>query len=156
MARVFYLAGDSIKIDKGFDTGGLGVFVNNRLGWEGALEVGQQVVFTVGSRDYLLGRLPPPQGQKAGHYLIRIGENGEEIAAQQFSELRKKSEKQQQAEKGPVYVCAAVFSMIGVAAMLLLNMTTGVIPGGAVGGAIGAAVGYGFGQLVGTAIFGKE
>ena len=52
-----------------------------------------------------------------------------------------------------ITACSVVFAVIGFVTMMVLNATTGVIPGGAIGGAIGGGGGAAIGQLVGKAIF---
>lgn len=51
-----------------------------------------------------------------------------------------------------VNACAAGGAILGITAIILLNINTGVVPGGAIGGAIGGGVGggvgYGMGKLL--------
>ena len=60
------------------------------------------------------------------------------------------------ATNGAIRACCTVGGIVGFSTMMILNLATGVVPGGAIGGAIGGGVGSLLGYGLGALVFGRE
>ncbi|MDA7980116.1 MAG: hypothetical protein MPJ50_15225 [Pirellulales bacterium] len=153
VGQVFYVEGDTFKIDRAFCTSGNGIFLNNKLVFEGELQPDEQVTFSAENREYRLKSHPVPG--KVSSFRVSIFENGallsEVVLDQNQKEAPANANRRTEEHSSGVKTCGAIFAALGVATMIALSITTRAVPGGALGGAIGAAVGYAVGIGIGKA-----
>jgi hypothetical protein len=153
MATTINVLGDTIKIDKAFVSGKDRVAVNGQVVFQGKLNSEPPPRFSAGKREYTVDTYIVGSLTNAIAIYVDIYEGGNLVHAGIYDEAGNPVKNPEQARRvGAIRACAAVGAMLGCFTMLVLNMKTGVVPGGMIGGAIGggggALLGYGLGSLI--------
>ncbi len=157
MATKIQAIGDTIKIGKTFVSGNDRITVNDEVVFEGKLDADDPETFTVGQRDYSIESRKVGQLTGAISIHLNIHENGELVHTGIYDQNGKSVKSEGQAKaNGAIHICSMIGGVVGCTTMLVLNTTTGVVPGGAVGGGIGGGVGAVVGGGIGNLLFGRR
>jgi hypothetical protein len=153
MATIINVLGDTIKIDKAFVSGKDRVAVNDQVVFVGKLDSEPPPRFSAGKREYTVETYIVSSLTNATAIYVDIYENGNLVHSGIYDQAGNQVKHPGQASRiGAIQACASVGAALGVFTMLILNMKTGVVPGGMIGGAIGggggALLGYGLGHLL--------
>ena len=157
MATNITAHGDTLKIDKAFVSGKDRITVNGQVAFEGKLCRGTAQVFDSGSRKYTIESRIVSWMTGAQVFHLQVQENSQEVHTGIYDLAGKPLQNESQAKAGgAVQACGMVGMAVGLITMMFLNLTTGVVPGGAIGGAIGGGGGAAIGYGIGTLLFGNK
>ncbi len=161
MAATIQAGTDTIKIGKSFVSGKDYVTVNGEVVFEGKLVAGQPHRIAVGEREFVVktevaSKLTGALTYHLQIYDAPISAGGTMLHQGIYNPYGKQAASARQAKTPAVLqACGHVGAMIGSTTMVVANLATGVVPGGAIGGAIGGGGGAFIGYGIGTLIFGK-
>jgi hypothetical protein len=149
--------GDKITIDKTFVSGKDRIRVNGQEVFSGKLNKEKPQTFQAGRRQYTLETRIVSRWSGGVAYYLDIFEGDRQVHSGIYDQAGKPVKSEGQAgATAMIHGCGAAGGVIGFMTMMALNVSTGVVPGGAIGGAIGGGGGYMLGYGLGKLLFGRR